>query len=92
MSVEAVDIASKEDLDAYAEMFGSDKEMVRLVRKCSECGEAVLVCDNGWLDAKPTPRGMCGVLRMGSLTMLASGDLDGGSRHDLHVHQPDEFE
>lgn len=84
------ELATQADLDRYAEVFGCDRDMVRLARRCPDCDDAILVCDNGWLDAKASPDGMCGVMKLGPLTMLCSPGGAGGSRHDLHEHQPDE--
>lgn len=88
------ELASAEDLEAYALLFGMDPEIVGLSRKCSICGEAILVCDNGWLNAKPDPNdptAMFGVMKMGPLYMMAGGAIEGGSMHSVHDHQPDDL-
>ncbi len=90
---EPLTLASEEDLEGYAMVTGSDPELVSLARKCPVCKEAILACDNGWLDAKPaedqaSPLAMV-VMKMGTLYMMAGGDPDGGSRHTIHDHQPD---
>jgi hypothetical protein len=84
--VAPLELAPREDLDAYAELFGLDREMVRLARKCPECEAAILVPDNGvWLDAKAIPAGEWGIMQMGPLKMAcAPADGEGGSRHTLH--------
>jgi hypothetical protein len=90
-------IAPDDALDEYAEIFDADRKLLSITRRCPECSEPILACDNGWLDAKPIAGpysehipGACGVLKLGPFYMLASGDLDGGSQHRLHEHQPEE--
>lgn len=84
-----------------AEVFGKDRGMVELVRKCPECQQFILVPDNGvWLDAKPLepdnpdyngPLAM-GIMNLGGLRMAAGGNIEGGSHHMIHSHQPDEVD
>lgn len=69
--------------------------MVDIVHTCPECHQLILVCDNGWLNAQPLAPShkdydvACGVTKMGPLTMMVGGAVDGGSRHMVHDHQPD---
>ena len=80
-----------------AEIFGKNRGMLELLRRCPECSELILVTDNSvWLDAKPVdqenhenPLAM-GIMKMGTLSMAAGGDVQGGSKHLLHLHQPEE--
>jgi hypothetical protein len=83
-----LELATPEQLDEYATIFECDRELMRLARKCPECLRAILVCDNGWLDAKASPDGDFGIIKLGPLMIMASGSIDGGSRHNLHKHQP----
>lgn len=90
-------MAPVEDLDKYAAIFGLDREIVRLARKCPECEAAILVPDNGvWLDAKATDEDgplVMGIMRLGSLKMACSVDPGGsGSHHTMHEHQPPEHQ
>lgn len=72
---------------------------LRVVKRCPDCDGYIIPCDNGiWLNAKAEPRGVenhtdplaMGIMEMGGLLMAAGGDVQGGSKHRLHDHQPDE--
>jgi hypothetical protein len=95
MSLTPVPLSSDEieQLDFFA-FLGSDRDMLALIHRCPTCEQPILVCDNGWLDAKPaedrsSPLAM-GVVKLGGLTMMAGGAVGGGSMHIIHDHQPDE--
>jgi hypothetical protein len=80
------------ELDLYAEMLGGEPKMLRRLGRCPVCGTYILACDNGWLNAAATDAKdplVFGVMQFGPLLMMAAGDIDGGSRHLLHNHQPD---
>lgn len=92
-------LADAESMDAYAVITGSAPGMVRLAHLCpvKGCGAAILVCDNRvWLNAKPVEPGgpydplVMGVMQLGHMMVAAGGDIDGGSGHMMHEHQPPE--
>jgi hypothetical protein len=78
------------------EALGQERGMLELVHRCPECQSFVLVCDNNvWLDAVPLEPGhndacAMGVMKLGELRLAAGGNIDGGSPHSLHSHQPPE--
>lgn len=91
------------------EPFDGPTELLRILSACPDCGEPILVADNGpWLDARNIARGELILaaadngpvdMMVGSLFKLGTriwagfgspGPFDGGSRHRLHTHQPDE--
>jgi len=72
---------------------------LRMIKRCPDCEAYIIPCDNNiWLDAKAQPRGVenhtdalvMGIIEMGGLMMAGGGDVQGGSKHRLHDHQPDE--
>lgn len=80
----------------FAEIFGKDPEMLKLVHRCPQCQGLILATDNAvWLDAKPVESDpdygiVMGVMRIGSMNLACSPGGDGGSRHTMHTHQPEE--
>lgn len=92
--MELESIGSVEECAEYAEMFGVPLELVSRAHYCPTCREAVLVCDNNiWLDVRPVDDGDWNLMKLGPLTVAASGgqpEGDPGSKHTLHEHQPRE--
>lgn len=80
------------DLDAFAAIFGSDREFLGLIKRCPVCDEPIVACNNGWLDVQPgdSVHHVWSVMKMGPLFMMGAGGGVGGSKHDLHAHQPNE--
>lgn len=82
---------------AILEVNGAERGMLELIRKCPECEQFILVTDNRcWLDLTPTadPEDPCamGVVDLGGMKMAVGGAVDGGSKHALHDHQPEEVQ
>jgi hypothetical protein len=78
----------------FMEIHGAERGMLELIRKCPECEGYILVTDNScWLDLKPVtgddPCAM-GVMDLGGMKLAVGGAVDGGSKHELHEHQPEE--
>lgn len=97
MTLEALEFESSESTkDVYSIVTGADRDIVSLLHRCSECNAAILVCDNGWLDAKalePDDKefdyGM-GIMKMSGLALMAGGGGE-GSRFTMHEHMPERF-
>jgi hypothetical protein len=99
MQAQPIPLNPSEGELVLAEIFGNERGMMELTHKCGHCGQYILVADNSiWLDAVPlkpddedynSPLAM-GIMKLGPLRMAAGGNIDGGSRHLLHEHQPPE--
>lgn len=80
------------DIDAVVAIFGGDCELLMLIKRCPVCDEMIVVCNNGWLDIQPgdSVHHVWSVMKLGQLFMMGAGGNGGGSKHDLHKHQPSE--
>lgn len=75
---------------ALAEALKMTTAQLRTVRRCPDCDDLIIPCDNGvWLDAERSDDSLAamGIMEVAGM-MLAAGGAAGGSRHALHQHQP----